>query len=252
MLIFIYFLDCFWIAKDIISSGLINRFKYAVAKKVFMALIAGVDEAGRGPLIGPMVMAGVVIDKNDEAVLQQMGVKDSKKIAPAKRELIFDRIKEVAKDIKVIIVEPAVIDYYVESEHKNLNWLEADKTMDILNSIDAEMAFIDCPSNNIASYTNYLRTKLKVRMQLKVEHKADDKYLVAGAASIIAKVTRDREIEKIKKDVGEDFGSGYPSDPITREFFQKNWNKHDKIFRHSWATYKAKQKSISQSSLGNF
>ncbi|MBU0536660.1 MAG: ribonuclease HII [Nanoarchaeota archaeon] len=217
-----------------------------------MTLIAGIDEAGRGPLIGPMVMAGVTIEKEDEARLAAIGVKDSKKIAPAKREILFDQIKGIAKDIKIIIIEPAVIDYYVESENKNLNWLEADKTIDILNGIKAEKAYIDCPSNNISSYTSYLRTKLKTKIELKVEHKADDTYLVAGAASIMAKVTRDREIEKIKKKIGKEFGSGYPSDPVTKRFVEENWNKYPKIFRHSWETYKKIAEKQHQSSLGEF
>ncbi|MFC1754683.1 ribonuclease HII [Thermoproteota archaeon] len=217
-----------------------------------MVLICGIDEAGRGPLIGPMVIAGVTIEESDEPKLEALGVKDSKKIAPLKRDRMFDQIKKIVKGVKVIIIEPAVIDFYVESENKNLNWLEADKTIDILNSLTPSTAYIDCPSNNIQAYTNYLRTKLKTKIELHVEHKADDKYLVAGAASILAKVTRDREIEKIKKKIGEEFGSGYPSDPTTKKFLEEKWQKYPKIFRHSWETYKKVEAKKGQAQLGDF
>lgn len=217
-----------------------------------MVLIAGIEEAGRGPVIGPMVMAGILIEKEDEAKLKAIGVKDSKKLTPKQREDLFDRIKEIAKKIKIIIIEPAVIDVSVEAEEHNLNWLEADKTIEILNSLGADIAFIDCPSNNTQAYSNYIRTKLKVKTELHAEHKADERYVVVGASSIIAKVTRDREIEKMKKKIGEDFGSGYPSDPVTKKFIEDNWEKYPKIFRHSWETYKGLSKFKGQSRLGEF
>ncbi len=217
-----------------------------------MTLIAGIEEAGRGPVIGPMVMSGVLIEKEDEARLKVIGVKDSKKLSPLQRERIFEKLKDIVKGVKVIIIEPAVIDFYVESENKNLNWLEADKTVDLIDSLKPEIVFIDCPSNNIQAYSNYIRTKLKTKVEMHAEHKADERYLVVGAASIIAKVTRDREIEKIKKKIGVDFGSGYPSDPVTRKFLEENWQKYPKIFRHSWDTYKKASKSEGQSRLGEF
>ncbi|MCX6707748.1 MAG: ribonuclease HII [Candidatus Woesearchaeota archaeon] len=217
-----------------------------------MVLIAGVEEAGRGPVIGPMVMAAVVIEDKDEPKLKAAGVKDSKKLSPSQRSRIFEDIKKIAKSIKIIIIDPDVIDISVESENHNLNWLEADKTIEMLNSLKPKTVFIDCPSNNILAYSNYIRTKLSTKMEIRAEHKADERYLVVGAASIIAKVTRDREIEKLKEKLGVDFGSGYPSDPTTKRFIEENWQKYPKIFRHSWETYKEASKFKIQSRLGEF
>ncbi len=217
-----------------------------------MALIAGIEEAGRGPVIGPMVMAGVLIDSEHEETLSLNGVKDSKKLSPAQRERVFEYLQEAAKSIKIIIIEPHVIDFYVESENKNLNWLEADKTVEIIDSLKPDAAFIDCPSNNINAYSNYLRSRISHKAELHCSHKADERYPVVGAASIIAKVTRDREIKRIKKSVGDDFGSGYPSDPATRRFLEENWSRFPEIFRHSWSSYKAFSEKKSQSRLGDF
>ena len=119
----------------------------------------------------------------------------------------------------------------------------------IINKLKPDKAILDAPSNNIEAYADYVKNKVKC--EILAEHKADANYPVVGAASILAKVTRDREIEKIKEKVGKDIGSGYPSDPITQEFLKKNWNKYD-FFRKSWETYKKIAKEKNQSKLGDF
>ena len=98
---------------------------------------------------------------------------------------------------------------------------------------------MDCPSNNIPAYTAYVQKHVKDKtIELISEHKADLNHTIVGAASIIAKVVRDREIAKSREDIGIDFGSGYPSDPKTKEFLAKNWDKYPLLFRKSWASYK--------------
>ena len=112
---------------------------------------------------------------------------------------------------------------------------------------------IDCPSTNIESYTSYLKERLNNKnIKLVVEHKADDTYPVCSAASILAKVTRDREIERLKLEVKRDFGSGYPADPKTKAFLESYWNKFPEIFRKSWASYKRIARSSSQKGLGEY
>jgi len=199
-----------------------------------------------------MVMCGVLIDKKDEAKLSALGVKDSKMLTPQKREELFPKIKDIARKVEVIVISPQDIDKALRSEGTNLNWLEADTTITIINKLKPDASYLDCPSNNITAYANYVRTKLTVKTEIHAEHKADEKYVVVGAASIIAKVTRDREIEKIKKDIGIDFGSGYPADPITKRFLEENWSKHQKIFRHTWASYKNVVKKKDQKKLGEY
>ncbi|MFH1669396.1 MAG: ribonuclease HII [Candidatus Woesearchaeota archaeon] len=217
-----------------------------------MTLTCGIDEAGRGPVIGPLVTCGVVLDEEGEKMLKELGVKDSKLILPKKREQLMEHIIKIAKSYEVVILSPKEIDAALADPGTNLNWLEADTTAKIINTLKPERAIVDCPSNNIKAYTDYLRRKLNVECELVVEHKADLNHIPAAAGSIIAKVTRDREIDKIKQKVGKDIGSGYPADPITKEFLQKNYDKYPGIFRKSWQTYKNVIAKKQQKELGDF
>ena len=196
-----------------------------------MALVCGIDEAGRGPVIGPMVMAGVMVEESEFGILKGMGVKDSKLLTPKQREELMPSIIRMAKGHKIIIVSAHEVDEALISETSNLNWLEAQVTASILNALKPDKAIVDCPSTNVAAYTRYLLNLLANKeMRMVVEHKADVNWVVVGAASIIAKVTRDAEIEKLKKKYG-DFGSGYISDPKTKDFLKKNYSKCPEIFR---------------------
>jgi len=213
--------------------------------------IVGIDEAGRGPLIGPMVMAGVLIDESKDENLINLGVKDSKLIIPSKREILYDKIIKLVDRYHIIKVPPKEIDDALNSPDINLNWLEAIKTAEIINELKPEKAFVDCPSNNIPAYTDYLQNLLNVKCELVVEHKADEKYPSSSAASILAKVTRDREIAKLKMEYGN-IGSGYPSDPATKEFLLKNYKKYPEIFRRTWQSYKKVAEEQKQKNLGEF
>jgi ribonuclease HII len=215
--------------------------------------ICGIDEAGRGPIIGPLVICGVLIDEKDEPKLKELGVKDSKLLTAKQRERIAKELPKIVK-YQLIIVPPAEIDENVLSENgANLNWLEANKTVELINMLNPDKAFVDCPSPNTKAYHEYLWERLMAKkIDLKTEHKADVKYLVVGAASILAKVTRDAEIEKIKKHVGVDCGPGYMSNPITQEFLKKYWDKHPEIFRHSWAPYREIAGLKKQKNLGEY
>ncbi|MBS3168013.1 ribonuclease HII [Candidatus Woesearchaeota archaeon] len=203
-----------------------------------MVKICGIDDAGRGPVIGPMVLAGILIDEKDLDKLKELGAKDSKDLTPKQRELIYSKIVKEFKIYKIVKSTPQQIDQALNSSNSNLNWFEADKMIEIINTLNPEKVIIDCPSNNIPAFTEYLENKIKTKTQIICEHKADSKYPIVGAASILAKVTRDAEIEKIKKELRADFGSGYPSDPKTKKFLKENWNKYPGIFRTTWSSYK--------------
>lgn len=215
-------------------------------------LVLGIDDAGRGPVIGPMVIAGVLIESKDIVRLKAIGVKDSKLLTPEKRRFLFKEISSMAKAYSVIKISPGEVDKAVDSETTNLNWLEADKMAEVIKQLDSDIVYVDCPSNNIAAYTNYLEKKLKKKVNLRVEHKADLKYEVVGAASIIAKVTRDEEIDKIKKEINKNIGSGYPSDEITQKFLKENYKRYPNIIRKSWASYKDLVKGEKQKKIGDF
>ena len=219
-----------------------------------MTLICGIDEAGRGPVIGPLVMCGILIKEEDEEKLVKLKVKDSKLLTKKKREYLFDKIKDISDKYEIIVIDPDEIDYAVNNhDGLNLNKLEARKTADIINLLKPDKAIVDAPSNNIKSYKQYLFELIKNKnIELVLEHKADLNYPVVSAASILAKVTRDNEIEKIKKEIKIDFGSGYMTDPKTVDFLEKNYEKYPDLFRKSWAPYQRKLNGKFQKSLEAF
>ena len=202
-----------------------------------MTKVLGIDEAGRGPVIGPMVIAGIMINEEDEYLLEE--AKDSKLVLHKKRLQLDKKFKENDKiDYKIIVIEPEIIDAAVLSGELNLNWLEAHKQAEIINEMQPDKAIIDCPSINCEAYEKYLRELIENKnIQLIVEHKADINYKVVSAASILAKVEREKQMNLIREKYG-DCGPGYPSNQKTQDFVKNNWNKYPTIFRKSWSTYK--------------
>ena len=212
----------------------------------------GIDDAGRGPVIGPMILAGILIEEKEESMIKEWGAKDSKMLTPKKRGEIRDKIKKRFKS-HIEISTPKEID-----ESSNLNYLEAIKTAKIINKLTEDLnekvnAIIDCPSVNIASWSNDVQKLIEKPeiVNLSCEHKADEVHPVVSAASILAKEKREDEIYRLKKEIGKDFGSGYPADPKTKEFIKDNFQdeKYKHIIRFSWNTVKRLVKEKGQKSL---
>ena len=211
--------------------------------------VLGIDEAGRGPVIGPMIIAGVIIEEGKEEMLGE--VKDSKFLYHNKRIKLAKHLKENFK-YKIIKVEPKEIDDALNSEDLNLNWLEAHKQAEIINELKPDKAIIDCPSINCKAYEKYLKKLIKNKnIEIIVEHKADIKYPICSAASILAKVEREKQMGDIKRKYGAT-GSGYPADPTTKKFIKENWNKYPEIFRKTWSTYKKFAKAKNQTKLTGY
>lgn len=197
---------------------------------------AGVDEAGRGPVLGPMVMAAYMGSVPE-------GVTDSKLLSKEKREEFYEVLIKQPHCIR--ICKPEEIDEWVNQG--KLNYLEAEKTAEMLNELKPEIAFIDCPAKNMEAYKAYIAERAQ-GIKLHVQFKADLEHPEAAAASIIAKVTRDRIIEDIKKEVGFDFGSGYLTDPKTQAYL-KVIPLDSVHIRKSWSTYKELVKKKEQQTL---
>ena len=217
-------------------------------------MICGIDEAGRGPILGPLVLCGVLIKEEDEKKLIAIKVKDSKLLTSEQREDLFEKIKDIAHSYEIFIVEPKEIDDAVNGNGGlNLNWLEARKSALVINTLKPDTAIVDAPSPNIGAYKEYLLGFLdNKKTKLILEHKADVNYPVVAAASILAKVTRDREVDKIKKEIGIDFGSGYLSDPKTADFLKSHHETFSHLFRKSWTPYQDLKNKKFQSSLHDF
>ena len=217
-------------------------------------LICGIDEAGRGPVLGPLVMCGLLVKEEDEKGLVKLKVRDSKLLTKVKRESLFDKIKDISYKYEIIAIYPDEIDHAVNNhDGLNLNKLEARKSAEIINLLKPDKAIVDAPSNNIKSYKQYLFELINnKKIKLILEHKADLNYPIVSAASILAKVTRDNEIEKIKKKIKIDFGSGYMSDPKTVNFLEKYYEKYPELFRKSWLPYRDIVNKKFQSKLEDF
>ena len=205
-----------------------------------METIGGVDEAGRGPVFGPMVIAGVTFSKSEVDLLVELGVKDSKLLTPARRSLLSNQIHRLAEEIKVVKVSPSEIDKFVKRgiKFRKLNFLEAMKMGFIINHLSADEVYVDAPDTDLNRFSGILQQFVTRKVKIVCRHKEDRRNPVVAAASIVAKVRRDLEIEKLRNVYG-DFGSGYPSDKATFEFLS-NWvlekSKPPPFTRTSWKT----------------
>jgi len=192
-----------------------------------------------------------MIEENDEEKLRKIGVKDSKMLTPKQRERLFPLIKKIAKDYVALKVSAKEID---ESRKiKNLNIIEAEKMAQIIKIMGADIAYVDTPQASTEKFKAILLTLAKNRTEIIAENYCDERYPVCSAASIIAKVERDREVEKIKKIVNYNFGVGYSHDARSIDFVKKclREKKHLEFIRHSWVTVdilksKKEQKSLKE------
>ena len=201
-------------------------------------LIAGVDEAGRGCVIGPLVVAGVMVKAEVLPILTELGVKDSKLLTPKKRELLYPAILQLTEKCHTIKVLPNEIDKVVESARRlhKLNRLEAQTMAQVIEALKPDEVYVDAADTVERRFGHHIQECLKIKTRIVSQHKADSIYPVVSAASIIAKVERDREIADLKVKYG-DFGSGYLTDKKTMAFLRELMEKNDEypsFVRKSW------------------
>ena len=200
----------------------------------------GIDEAGRGSVIGPLVLCGLAINENQEEELKKIKVKDSKMLTPKKREELSEKLEKIASHV-IILRVPS---YKIDANRRkgiNLNQIEAIKMSEIIDMVRPDKVYIDSPSYNSHKFTDYLFSKLEhKKVKIIAENHADKNYPVVSAASIMAKVDRDEEIKKLEKEVGEPLGVGYPHDELTIQHLEKlakdNKGKMPRYVRTTWDT----------------
>jgi len=199
-------------------------------------MIAGVDEAGRGPVIGPLVVVGIAVE--NDAELKALGVRDSKKLAPKRRQALAVKIRGLA-EVEVRVLPAMEIDLL--RDDMTMNELEARLFGGVLDALKPDTAYLDAADVREEEFGRMVLSGMECRPRVVSKHGADDTYLVVSAASIIAKVTRDEEVERISRELGASVGSGYPSDPTTISFLE-NWIKEKGDLpphtRRSWKTAK--------------
>lgn len=203
-------------------------------------LICGIDEAGRGPVLGPLVLCGVCFSKPNLPYLIEIGAKDSKKLTPKKREKLAKLIKEKCQSYEIIVVSAQEVDER-EKKRITMNRLEEIKMADLINKLKPDIIYIDAADVNEERFGISIKNLLDFKPKKIIsEHKADDTYPIVSAASIIAKDKRDTIIEEFKEEFGE-IGSGYPSDKKTIDFLREYIKEHKEIpkfVRKTWDTTK--------------
>jgi ribonuclease HII len=201
-------------------------------------LIAGIDEAGRGCVVGPLVVAGVAVTTENLQLLLDIGVKDSKLLTAKKREVLYPEILKITQKYHIIKVPPPQIDKVVRSERRlhKLNRLEAQTMAKIIEVLKPDEAYVDAADVLEDRFGNHIRECIRTKTKIFSEHKADRTYPIVSAASIIAKVERDREIAKLALKYG-DLGSGYLTDDKTMVFLKRLLDRHGEYpscVRKSW------------------
>ena len=205
-------------------------------------LMAGVDEAGRGSVIGPLVIAGVSFEENDLPKLADIGVKDSKLLSPQKRETLAPQIRKLALNCHVVFLSPVEIDRVVETGKRlhRLNRFEAQSMARVLAILKPDVAYVDASDVLADRFGEHIAENLDFTLKIVSEHKADITYPIVSAASIIAKVERDHAISSLQKKHG-DLGCGYPSDSNTIKFLGdwiRKFGSYPDFVRKSWKTSK--------------
>lgn len=220
-----------------------------------MAKVLGIDEAGRGPVIGSMFIGGFMVDEEELDKVEDLGVKDSKKLSDKKRERLAKELRNKGETF-LEEIEGSEIDEL--REVMSLNEIEIQGFCNVIERSDADKIFVDLPEPNGERFINKMKRELPTRFRERdfvAEHGADDTYPVVSAASIIAKSARENHVEKLHSKYGYDFKSGYPHDKPTINFLEKYVEEKGELpseTRRSWSTAERILKESGQSDLGDF
>ncbi|PTD93998.1 ribonuclease HII [archaeon SCG-AAA382B04] len=221
--------------------------------------IIGIDEAGKGPVIGPMIVSGVVFQypknrdiKKPPKSFGKYGLTDSKKLSTEEINQLSKQIKKTSFSIEIKCLEAPHIDRL--REEKTMNKITIDAFSLILKNNDFDIAILDAADVDENRFLEKVKEKIGSKKRIISEHQADERYPVVSAASIISKKERDKRIRDLEKIIKKEIGKGYPTKD-TKEFLRK-WiseNKELPIFcRKSWKTSKESLKNFKQSNLGDY
>jgi ribonuclease HII len=206
------------------------------------SLVAGVDEAGRGSVIGPLVIAGVSLPVDRVRDLKDIGVKDSKLLTPKQRLKLAGEIEGVVTAVSYGEISVAEIDRAVLAGRRyfKLNYLEAKFMAKVIDALKPSLAYVDAADVVAKRFGRRITSMTACRVKVISEHRADRRYPIVSSASILAKVRRDNLIARLRERYGK-LGSGYPADSVTLEFLRlwaKGHKGYPRFVRKSWKTVK--------------
>ncbi|XP_065869621.1 ribonuclease H2 subunit A isoform X2 [Euphorbia lathyris] len=231
--------------------------------------IMGIDEAGRGPVLGPMVYGCLYCARSYEKTLSTLHFADSKTLKEDKREELFEMLKaNESIGWAVDVIDPRELSTKMLQKNKiNLNEISHDSAMGLVAKVlNLGVLLTEVYVDTVGDAEKY-RIKLSEKfpsVKFVVAKKADSLYPVVSGASIVAKVTRDRALQEWVLDetaecINRNFGSGYPGDPETKAWLEQH--KHQvfgfpTLVRFSWGTCTSHFKDVvevlwSKVTLGN-
>ena len=205
-------------------------------------MICGIDEAGRGPVLGPLVVAGVAVDS--DVPLRHLNVRDSKKLSPDRREFLAPQIQDVSM-YEVLVIPATQID--VMRAEMSLNEFEAMLFAQIIEKLHPDTAYVDAVDVDEIEFKRAVQKHLAFDVEIVSQHEADNLFPVVSAASILAKVRRDAEMRKIEEEFGQPTGSGYPSDPDTIAFLEKWIKEKASLPPHTRTTWDTARRLLAES-----
>lgn len=194
--------------------------------------LCGIDDAGRGSMLGPLVIAGISIERSKLGMLRKLGVRDSKRLTPKSRETLYRQIISLVDDYHIVRIHPRSIDASVKRHA--LNHLEAKYMARVAARLDSDISYVDSCDVNPRRFGREI-SRLSDNRRIRSYHHADSRFAVVSAASILAKVSRDRSISRLR--AVHDVGSGYPSDSKTILFVAQYHAENRRLpgfVRHSW------------------
>ena len=202
-----------------------------------LLLVCGVDDAGRGSMLGPLVIAGICMQKDHIVELQNLGIRDSKMHTARARCTLFPQICRIADSYHIVYVHPRSIDASVKQH--GLNRLEAKYMARVIQKLNPDVAYVDSCDVDTQRFARYI-SNISGNDHIESYHHADSKFTIVSAASILAKVARDASIKRIAKK-NSNVGSGYPSDSKSVLFLESYYRKTDTVptfARKSWKPVK--------------
>lgn len=202
------------------------------------------DEAGRGPVLGPLVVAGVVTA--DPEALRALGVRDSKRLTPQRRRGLAQEVQETA-ECQVRVVSAAELDRGMDAT--SLNQVEADLFAEVIRALAPDEAVVDCCDTSESRFRRTILRGLGYDLPLRSEHGADERHPVVSAASIVAKVRRDEEMERIGAELGHPVGSGYAHDPRTVAFLRAWVRERGDVPPHARRAWKTSRRLLARAKL---
>lgn len=220
-----------------------------------MAKVVGIDEAARGPVVGSLFIGGFMVDEEDLDSVEDLGVKDSKKLSDKKRERLAVQLREMGKPFLKEITATEIDDL---REVMTLNEIEIQGFTDVIERSDADKIIVDLPEPDGDRFIRKMKKELPAKFENRdftAEHEADDNFPIVSAASIIAKSARENHVDELKQKYGYDFKSGYPHDSPTIEFLEKYVEEKGELpeeTRRSWSTAERILKESEQSGLSDF